>query len=215
MSAIISGIFALIVSAALVWILQGTGAMSKHLTEATVVGVLALIGELLIVWGPLYMRHVASVTYSDHQQLVQKNKELVASNSSSQLVDPHTRDEEIRKLQQEVRDYKNAQPTQQITTLRFSRVNVEPSKDLLTYVALTNKPVSPINATFHCPMKFQFIAAGGTAGGPVPVMAGVGNVSDNDAEFSSSLVWDKNNPIIITTLIPKGGEVWGCTLKLN
>jgi hypothetical protein len=110
---------------------------------------------------------------------------------------------------------KNAQPIKQETTLRFTLANINATTDLLTYVAMTNIPVSPLNATFTCPTKFTLIAADGTMSTPRMHEAGREDIKDNSASFSSSLVWDRNDPIIVSALIPKGSNPWGCTLKLN
>lgn len=68
-SVIVSTLFAAIFTVVLMGLFKGWEAMQRHLIETLLVAVLCVAGELAIVWGPLYLRHLASVTYDDHRGL--------------------------------------------------------------------------------------------------------------------------------------------------
>jgi hypothetical protein len=111
---------------------------------------------------------------------------------------------------------KSVVPVKQVTTLRFSRVNMNSTTDLGTYVALTNISVSPVNATFSCPMDFKLITADETAGSKVAVIKTMGDVTSRKAEFSfQAPAWDKSDPIVITALFAKDYDPWECKLDIR
>jgi hypothetical protein len=111
---------------------------------------------------------------------------------------------------------KSSQPISQKTTLRFSPTNLNSEQHMLTFAAMTNVQVSPVNATFSCEQPFILASASGTAATEVGMMVGRGNATQNTAQFSfSGIPWDRDNPILINIVFIGNLDPWKCRLHLQ
>jgi hypothetical protein len=82
-SVIVSTLLAAILTVFLMGFFKGREDMKRHLTETLLVAVFCVAGELVIVWGPLYLRHLATVAFGDYETLVSANQQLSQSLSPS------------------------------------------------------------------------------------------------------------------------------------
>jgi cell division protein FtsL len=83
--------------------------MRKHWVASTLIALLVIAAQVVIVWGPLYLRHLASVTFDDHEQLVRQRDDVAAQNrdlivQESKLVDPKSLNREITDLKSQIEE---------------------------------------------------------------------------------------------------------------
>jgi hypothetical protein len=65
-----SSLFTIIFTLVVVGAVRGGSAMRKHWLETGAIALLALIGQIVLLYGPIYLRTLTRVVYSDHQDLV-------------------------------------------------------------------------------------------------------------------------------------------------
>jgi hypothetical protein len=54
----------------LVGAVRGRDALTKHWAETAAIALLALTGQIVLLYGPIYLRSLTRVVYSDHRNLV-------------------------------------------------------------------------------------------------------------------------------------------------
>lgn len=80
-SVLASSTLTIILTVVLIWIIRGTAAMKQHWIDTAVIGLLAVVGQIIILYGPIYLRNLTSVVYDDHQGLVREIGEQRKENS--------------------------------------------------------------------------------------------------------------------------------------
>jgi hypothetical protein len=104
---------------------------------------------------------------------------------------------------------------QTIKTLRFVdpiSLDTPPNKALFVILAMTNKPISPVNETLVCPEPFLFKAVNAT--GPGIPQRTIGDVTQNSVAFGfTSPAWSPDGPIAITLLANANFNSWNCHLS--
>jgi len=68
-SVIGSSLFTIIFTVVLVGAFSGREAMMSHWIETGAIALLALIGQVVLLYGPIYLRSVTRTVYEDHQRL--------------------------------------------------------------------------------------------------------------------------------------------------
>ena len=67
-----SSVFTIIATIVLVGFVRGSVAMRQHWIETAAIALLALIGQIVLLYGPIYLRTVTRTVYDDHQAWVAK-----------------------------------------------------------------------------------------------------------------------------------------------
>jgi hypothetical protein len=101
-SVLLSSFVTIIFSILLIGFLRGAAEMKKHWIETASIGMLCFLGQLIVLYAPIYLRKVVRTAYTDHQDLVDNDRNLRAS--TSHLVDPKSRDDEITALKKQLRN---------------------------------------------------------------------------------------------------------------
>lgn len=101
-SVVVSTLFAAIFTVVLMGFFKGWDAMQRHLVETLLIAVLCVAGELVVVWGPLYLRHLASVIFSDHEELASSIRAARSQNKQSSDAVSADQAGQIKQLQSEL-----------------------------------------------------------------------------------------------------------------
>lgn len=74
-----SSIFTIIATLALVGLVRGSSAMKQHWVETALIAILALVGQIVLLYGPIYLRKVTQAVFDDHVGMVGAQRELKRS----------------------------------------------------------------------------------------------------------------------------------------
>jgi len=141
--------------------------MKSRARENFKVGLIVWVVVMACVYTPIFAWNSIKVIYTDHTGLVNRIKELKDKNS--RLVDPKSRDEEIRKLQAEVNNLtrelgkskKSGMGEQQLhIVLMYYPVGKgtvafgDKTGRIIMLIAITNKTISPVDMILTCTEDF-------------------------------------------------------------
>jgi hypothetical protein len=129
-----------------VWFFKGKVAMKDHVVGNFRVGFVAWLAVMICVYSPIFGWQVIKTIYADKTFLISENQRLNAGNSG--LVDPKSRDEEIKKLLGELDKYKNAKALG-MGVYPISH-DIRPGVPKLEYVLTTNATRSSSSIEAAC-----------------------------------------------------------------
>lgn len=202
-SVIVSSLFTITFTLALVGAIRGRDAMRQHLVETTVIALLAVVGQVVLLYGPIYLRSLARTVYEDHQSLAAAAR--LAEDKNSGLVDPKSRDDEIAVLKKQLDDYKKAGSS----AVRIYPIShdLKPGVPKLEYLMTTGKIRTPVEVLTTCDFP---ISSGGAR---FLTLTGGSAETTNDQRISEkqfrfvvlSPAWSPSMPLWVTVFF--GGTV--------
>ena len=162
-------VFALtvILTLVVIFLRDGKEKMKEHWQETAAIASIATVAVMLIVYGPIFAWNIVKTVYVDHQDLVNKDKELLAKNST--LVDPASRDNQIASLKQQLETALRKEPPHRSSSasseapplpppIRDARIvsqewvpSTNPKyKYELRVLVQTNVVIQPVSIVFEC-----------------------------------------------------------------
>jgi hypothetical protein len=145
-SVIASSLFTIICTLALVGAIRGGDAMRQHLVETTAIALLAVIGQVVLLYGPIYLRSLTRTVYEDHQGLVATARSAKERNAG--LVDPKSKDEGISNLKKQIANLKQqGSPNVGIYPIGH---DLKPGVPKVEYVMTTAKIRTPVDISATC-----------------------------------------------------------------
>jgi hypothetical protein len=167
------------------------------------------VKTVIVVWMLLFAVSVGKSVYADHRSLLARVDGLTKENTqlrnrSSTLVDPSSRDELIKKLRGEIRQYKE-QESPAVHVLVVSGDNPRPGVPRMEYVLTTGKIRTPFEllATCDFPIEdafFSFL----TSGNGFFFASSKRRVSRNQFTFDAeSPAWSPSSPLWVTVYFQK------------
>lgn len=119
---------------------KGWAAMKRQWAESVAIGIISIIGG----WILLYGWSVVKTVYADHQSLIQNVQQLKQDKAG--LVDPKTRDDQIKRLKGEVWQLRQAESG----VVRVFPVAHYPRTPNMEYVLTTGTIRTPVDIIATC-----------------------------------------------------------------
>jgi hypothetical protein len=172
LSVFVTTIGASILTLVLMFLVRGRQAMRDGAIGTAVIAILCIVGEVSVVWGPLYLRHVATVTVEDHQGLLRSNESLADRNRElsqpKPQIDLGTNGKEVQRLKDELAEYRKAQ-SPNVRTFPVSR-DIRPGTPKMEYVLTTGVIRANVDLDVNCDfhilevMIMPMTTSGGSSG---------------------------------------------------
>ncbi len=151
-----SSIFTIVATVVIVGLIRGRAAMSQHWGETAAIALLAFVGQIVLLYGPIYMRKVTQTVYDDHQMLVAKAN---APMPKCQTCPTCPSCPKVRGAT----GGKSVAPTQIVARYyNVQHANVNGKRGTVFLIeGVTNNSISPVDVLLTCNTNIRLLEGGG------------------------------------------------------
>jgi hypothetical protein len=211
LNTIVSSSFTIILTLLLVGVIRGKSAMKQHSLETAAIALLALFGQIVAIYGPIYLHSVVRTVYEDHQSLVAKANALKPPcPTCNQCLDVNAATAPLKaQLLQQERDLSACMSLQknipEIDSYEIASRMTKPDTPMMEYI-LTTSTTRVLDLTVACDFSVndsstEFLTPTGGS-----IMQGYQYLPITDKQFRiymQSPEWHHSSPLLISIYFKK------------